>query len=153
MATSPAPTPSNFGYESFGQASLRHFKDAQYLDGDSRLATAAHLYGFAAECGIKWLIVRSGQKIDKKSGYREHIDKLSGMYSDVQTLVSGRGEAKYLAMVTWKSIQDFDKWLVGHRYWHIDESSPLFISSMAKWRLAAQDVKKMMDAATLDGVL
>lgn len=39
--------------EVYDQAALRHFKDAQYLEKDERLANADQLYGFAAECAIK----------------------------------------------------------------------------------------------------
>lgn len=44
----------------FHDAHERHWDDAERLFEAQRWANADHLYGVAAECGLKWLMVHFG---------------------------------------------------------------------------------------------
>ena len=48
----------------FLDAHRRHLRDADYLFSASRLANADHLYGMAAECGLKRLMMAFGMQTD-----------------------------------------------------------------------------------------
>ncbi|MEE1808462.1 DUF7008 domain-containing protein [Streptomyces sp. BE133] len=50
----PEPTQEDH----FASAATRHFHDGDYLRKGSRLPSADHLYGFAAECAVKSLLLR-----------------------------------------------------------------------------------------------
>ncbi|GAB2791638.1 hypothetical protein GCM10027073_24880 [Streptomyces chlorus] len=50
--------PETLQEDHFARAAKRHFDDAAYVHRDSRLPTADHLYGFAAECAVKSLLLR-----------------------------------------------------------------------------------------------
>lgn len=48
----------------FLDAHHRHLRDADSLFSASRLANADHLYGMAAECGLKQLMIAFGMETD-----------------------------------------------------------------------------------------
>ena len=52
----------------FSGAGRRHYKDAELLKSDNRIPNAGHLFGFAAECGIKALLVSHGLSTDPTTG-------------------------------------------------------------------------------------
>lgn len=137
----------------FRQAAKRHFKDAELLMDQARQANAGHLYGFAAECGIKALLVWkgypsdpvSGEIIEKKSKkFRVHIHELTKNINMVYTFLDGRGAARYLAMVP--NIGDFSDWKTDHRY-YIESALP---PSVLNWRKVSREIMQMLDQAMLD---
>ncbi|MBF0123923.1 MAG: SAM-dependent methyltransferase [Magnetococcales bacterium] len=52
----------------FLDAHFRHLEDAGRLFGSSRWANADHLYGLAAECGLKRLMMAFGMSVDPSTG-------------------------------------------------------------------------------------
>ena len=52
----------------FLDAHERHWKDAEALFAQGRYANADHLYGVAAECGLKRLMVRFGMVVNPTTG-------------------------------------------------------------------------------------
>lgn len=52
----------------FLDAHERHWDDAEMLFNANRLANADHLYGLAAECGLKRLMIAFGMNIDPTTG-------------------------------------------------------------------------------------
>jgi len=133
----------------FHHAGKRHFADAELLLEHTRNATAGQLYGFAAECGIKTLLVWSGYPTDPVSGeiverrkekkFRKHIHELVRNSNMLHTYLDGRGAAKYLAMIP--SIEDLSDWRTDHRY-YTDAALP---PSLLKWRQASQEILRMLD--------
>jgi hypothetical protein len=75
------PEEMNVDYKS---AARRHFKDAELLYKEGRLANAGQLYGFNAECGLKALLATCGVDIDEKGdidkNYRKHITPLARLF-------------------------------------------------------------------------
>lgn len=138
----------------FRQAATRHFKDAELLMDQARQANAGHLYGFAAECGVKALLVWRGYPSDPSTGeiikktpnkFRVHIDELTKNINMIYTFLDGHGAAKYLAMIP--SIGDFSDWKTDHRY-YIESALP---PSVLNWRKASREIMQMLDQAMLDG--
>lgn len=137
----------------FHQAAKRHFYDAEILMDHNRKATAGHLYGFTAECGVKSLLVwkgyptnqLSGEICEKKKRFRAHIHELIKNINMLHTFLDGRGAVKYLAMIP--SIGNFSDWKTDHRY-YIDSALP---PSASKWREASREILRMLDEVTLDG--
>lgn len=136
----------------FHQAARRHFKDAELLMNQTREANAGQLYGFAAECGVKALLVWkgypsdpvSGEIIEKRKKLRAHIHELTKNINMVHTFLDGRGAAKYLAMIP--SIGDFSDWKTDHRY-YIESALP---PSVSNWKNASREIMRMLDHAMLD---
>ncbi|MFA5920224.1 MAG: hypothetical protein WC856_02895 [Methylococcaceae bacterium] len=144
----------------FSASAKRHFNDALLLEESNRLANAGQLYGFCAECGIKALLISLGYPTDAegspapvkkpmlgKPNIRKHINQLLEIKSEIDTYASGRNGAKYLALIP--SINSFSDWLVDHRY-YAQHQIP---SSLPAWKSSATEMMKMMDVASIDGVL
>ena len=137
----------------FSGAGRRHYQDAELLMSNNRIPNAGHLFGFAAECGIKALLVSHGLSTDPTTGdlvetrpykYKTHVDAL---INNVQTFSGSPGYSKYVGMMP--NLKAFSNWDTSHRYY--DESSiPAFL---ADWRTAAEEVIRMLDQAKLDGVI
>jgi hypothetical protein len=142
------------GNVDFQGASKRHYQDAELLMTNKRISNAGHLFGFAAECGIKALLVAYGLTTDPNTGdiieskkpyrYRKHINIL---INNVQTFSGSRPYSKYLGMMP--NLKSFADWDTGHRYWNEADIPP----SHSRWGVAAKEVTQMLDHAKLDGVI
>lgn len=142
----------------FTASTIRHFKDAQLLENNQRLANAGQLYGFCAECGIKALLISLGYPTDTEGSpvkkpsngepcIRVHINQLAAIKTPMDIYASGRNGAKYLALIP--NIHFFRDWSIEHRYYD-EQQIP---SSLSAWRQAAIEVRQMMEEAGIDGVL
>lgn len=137
----------------FRQAAGRHYNDAELLMANGRQANAGQLYGFAAECGIKFLLVWKGYPSDpitgdiqKKETLRKHVNELvNNMHNQLRAVLDGRGGAKYLAMIP--SIGHFSDWKIDHRY-YTDSALP---GSTTRWQVAAREIMQMLQQTTVDG--
>ena len=150
MSTAPA-APHLVDYK---VAARRHLVDASRLLHAGRGANAGQLFGFAVECGLKALLVATGEPRDpdggvaRSSAYRKHMPQLGTLISGVTTLPDGRMSSSFQAQMP--SLAALHDWHVDHRYWH-DSAMPL--ASVPHWELAALEVDAMLDQATADGVL
>lgn len=142
----------------FPLAAKRHWCDAILLEANGRTGNAGQLYGLSAECGVKALLVALGYPTDPDGSpamnpptgtpqVRKHIHRLVGMIGNIQSEIAGRSGAKYTAM--FPNITRFSNWSTEHRYW-VDTAIP---NSLPAWKLAAEEVMRMLDTAFLDGVL
>jgi len=59
----------------FYDAHERHWVDAELLRDKERWANADHLYGFAAECGLKRLMLAFGMTLDASGKPSEREDR------------------------------------------------------------------------------
>jgi hypothetical protein len=136
----------------FRHAAGRHFKDAELLMANNRHANAGQLYGFAAECGIKFLLVWKGYPSDPLTGdiqkgetLRKHVNELvNNLHNQLRVELDGRGGARYLAMIP--SIGHFSDWTIDQRY-YTDSALP---DSATKWRGAAREIIQMLDQTTVE---
>lgn len=96
-------------------AHRRHLNDADRLFQAQRWANADHLYGVAAECGLKALIEKlRGSPLE--SGDRLHImeeKKASNAWLKYQTYISGHAKAAKLSL---PKFSPFSDWLISQRY-------------------------------------
>lgn len=119
-------------HSAFAPAAHRHLDDAEYLHKAKRWANADHLTGFAAECGLKAILISYlGGKLTEKglpthddipSGSKSygHIDRL---WDQLGATVAGRNAAQYSALIS--APNPFSAWKVDERYSdgaHIDET-------------------------------
>lgn len=81
----------------FFDAHHRHWEDAEFLYGDSRWANADHLYGMAAECGLKRLMEAFGMPVDATGRPSARKDQLhaNGAWTRYESYRSGRDQAGY----------------------------------------------------------
>jgi len=141
----------------FSAASKRHYRDAELLLTNNRIPNAGHLFGFAAECGIKALLVSHGLRVDSTTGdikeekeknkpykYKTHINVL---INNVKAFKDSRMYSQYVEMMP--NLMAFSNWNTNHRYY--DESS--IPASHNNWREAAREVMQMLDKAKSDGVI
>lgn len=112
----------------YGDSADRHWRDAQLLREGRRTNNADQLYGLAAECALKAIMVRLGAPSTPAGDlstrtHREHIDRL---WPEFQSFAAGRTGARYLSLVG-KLEEPFFDWRVEQRYasqsWHLSGSS------------------------------
>lgn len=100
----------------FLDAHKRHWEDAELLFTAARWANADHLYGLAAECGLKRLMCAFGMEIDSASGSparkkdRVHADCIWKRYEAYR---SGRHDGVSYPL---SSLEPFSDWNIAQRY-------------------------------------
>lgn len=107
----------------FEQAAKRHFRDAELLEAGGRYANADHLAGYAAECGLKSILIgflgsqaTNGRPRTPKSGggYIEH-GHLPGLWGEVATVTSGQAAGRGFASLIVQP-NPFTDWSIHDRY-------------------------------------
>lgn len=145
----------------FAEAARRHLQDAEKLYNDGRHGNAGQLFGFAAECGLKAMLIackvpaepdgdlpRSGPD-GRKYPLREHVSRLKDRIVQYGHLIpDGAAATRYMANLP--GLVHFNNWSIDHRYWC---ATALPLASVADWRAAAIEVGSMLDQAKQDGVL
>ena len=102
----------------FLDAHERHWDDAERLFSAGRYANADHLYGVAAECGLKRLMVRFGMALDPVTGspaVREDKSHAKSIWARFESYRSGKVEGTGYGLPT---LNPFDNWDVSDRYAH-----------------------------------
>lgn len=141
---------SNNFPRNFVAAMKRHLDDADLLFGQEpkRLANADHLYGLAAECGLKALMEKADAPLDLNNNqthqkkYKKHINSTWAHYEDFR---NGR-----LATYALGSSNPFNNWLIDQRYAaepHFDDAR------VERHRLGARAVYDLVAKAEDDGLL
>ncbi len=134
----------------FLDAHERHWEDAELLFANQRWANADHLYGLAAECGLKRLMKEFGMPFDvaddrpSRKKDQKHANIIWGRYD---TYRSGHhaGTAYVLPVQN-----PFDNWSVNERYYPRN----LFTKTrVERHRQGVEKVRKLITKARLDGLL
>ncbi len=102
----------------FLDAHERHWNDAEKLFSEGRYANAGHLYGIAAECGLKRLMMRFGMAVNPATGSPAAYDDRThakGIWTRFEGYRSGRVEGADYGLPT---PNPFDNWDVSDRYAH-----------------------------------
>lgn len=101
----------------FKNAYFRHQKDADDLFANKRYANADHLYGLAAECALKAVMIGLDSSLVDKNGDllnqgdKIHINKL---WQYFRLFAQNRTASPYLACLPREN--PFSKWSVNSRY-------------------------------------
>ena len=134
----------------FLDAHHRHWQDAEFLYAAQRLANADHLYGMAAECGLKRLMQVFGMPFDDERDRpsvgqdRQHAEKVWVRY---ETYRSGHHQGVGYGL---PSLNPFDDWHAAQRYAHRSH----FSSQRADpHRQGAREVHQLVSKACLEGLL
>ncbi len=107
----------------FLDAHERHWHDAELLFMAERSANADHLYGLAAECGLKRLMIAFGMPVDTTTGSPDdHSDRVHVMESRrpgnawerYESYRSGMGASSYVL----PEANPFSDWEISQRYGH-----------------------------------
>lgn len=134
----------------FLDAHERHWGDAEYLNGAARLANADHLYGAAAECGLKRLMIRFGMVVDHegapadRQSDRRHVNIIWERY---ETYRSGAVSATEYVL---SSPNPFLDWDVNQRYANRNNFDE---ARVGRHKKGAEEVRKLIGKAQKDGLL
>ena len=134
----------------FQDAHERHWEDAERLLAVQRWANADHLYGMAAECGLKRLMLAFGMLSDPANDMpadkrdRKHAD---GVWARFESYRSGHHRGAGFVLPTGNPFAD---WEVSQRYAHQRNfDAARATAHKAGARLVCQLVKK----AVLEGLI
>lgn len=151
--------------KSFAVAAKRHFRDADFLRGDARLPAADHLYGFAAECATKSLLLRFTEvSMGPKDGeqkpsakpwalHPEDSDRIiefghvNELIREVKLLAHGRAGAPLHAALE-GDLRAFKKWHVKYRY---SDGGYAQQETVERRRGAAHNILALHEQALLEG--
>ncbi|QUV86535.1 SAM-dependent methyltransferase [Chloracidobacterium aggregatum] len=128
----------------------RHWEDAEHLFQSGRWANADHLYGLAAECGLKKLMLAFGMSYDtsrdrpdnKKD--RVHAD---GVWARFESYRCRRPQgARYVLAVP----NPFSDWHISQRYAH---QSNFGQDRVQKHQAGAASVRRLIRQAQKEGLI
>ena len=129
--------------EDFLDAHQRHWEDAEFLFEARRLANADHLYGLAAECGLKaiWHLIAGRPPGDEQ---RVHVDRL---WDQAVRLAPG---GRIAQLGTLPAQNPFDDWSIHQRY----ASRQHFTCNLVnRHRSGAADVRQLVLQARHGGMI
>lgn len=134
----------------FMDAHERHWEDAQRLFQAQRWANADHLYGMAAECGLKRLMLAFGMPFDTvKDRPRERSDQVhaDGIWARFESYRSGHYQGTAYAL---PADNPFSNWNVSQRYAHQSH----FDQAHAQAHQSGADiVRKLIKQARKEGLI
>lgn len=130
----------------FLDAFERHWVDAELLFKKERLPNADHLFGVAAECGLKRLMLSFGMPC-KDNGPKDIKDRkhANEIWNRYETYRSGRGSLDYILPQN-----PFTDWDVSDRY---ANSSNFNSAKVSKHQAGARTVRDLIKKAQLAGIL
>lgn len=134
----------------FLDAHERHWEDAERLYQAQRWANADHLYGMAAECGLKRLMLAFGMRVDAVTG--SPVDKkdwrhANSVWMRFESYRSGHVHGTGYAL---PSGNPFENWDVTDRYAHQSN----FDQALAHGhQVGAQVVRQFIAKAQREGLL
>jgi hypothetical protein len=135
----------------YRDAAERHWEDAGFLMNDNRAANADHLFGLAAECALKAVMLGLGMQLRPDGApvepeHRKHVDSLWGEFC---SFAQGRNGAKYAVVVS-SVANPFSSWSISQRYEHRANITQAIMKEHEKGARKAMNVLKQ---AFLDGVV
>lgn len=134
----------------FLDAHERHWEDAQHLLQAQRWANADHLYGVAAECGLKRLMLAFGMNVNPMTG--SPVDSkdwkhANDIWTRFESYRSGHAQGTGYAL---SSGNPFTHWDVSDRYAH--QSNFNQVRAQAH-QMGAQAVRYLIAKAQREGLL
>ena len=130
----------------FLDAHERHRRDAEFLNQAHRWANADHLYGIAAECGLKHLMRVFGMEVDSL-GRPKGKDKVHDVWERFESYRSGHPQGTRYALPTENPFHDWD---VSDSYAHQSN----FNQARAQSRQAGvQIVCELIKKARMEGLI
>ena len=133
----------------FLDAHERHWDDAETLFSAGRYANADHLYGMAAECGLKRLMVRFGMALDSAGSPVVRGDKSHAkiIWTRFESYRSGKMEGAGYGL---SAPNPFDTWDISDRYAH---QSSFNQASVQVHQAGAATIRALIKKAQREGLL
>ena len=128
----------------------RHWLDAEDLNVRGRFANADHLYGVAAECGLKFMMILFGMNTDPAKGdptNRKDWVHADGAWTRYEAYRSGIGSGIKYAL---PASNLFSDWRVSQRYGHRGNFDA---TRASRHRAGTIIVRKMTAQARADGLM
>ncbi|QVL47243.1 MAG: SAM-dependent methyltransferase [Thiocapsa sp.] len=131
----------------FKDAAHRHWEDAELLGSRGRWPNADHLYGFAAECALKAVMVGLGMQLgpDGKPP-KPHAVHIHQLWDQFLTFANGKRQAGYAAML--QQSNPFSTWHESQRYW---DSTGIGSADANAHRAGASQTLGVLSQARQDG--
>lgn len=135
----------------FLDAHVRHWDDAERLHDAQCWPNADHLYGVAAECGLKRLMLAFGMPFDsgrdspQRDEDRKHVDVIWARYESYRS-----GHHQGVGYVLTGSNNPFADWHVSQRYAH---RSQFEAARVAPHRAGADLVRTLVKKAEREGLI
>ncbi len=130
----------------FHDAHDRHWLDAEVLYRHGRWANADHLYGMAAECGLKRIMLVFDMPYDSikdrpsKANDCKHVDAIWVRFESY-----AKGRSDYVLLDN-----PFTGWDVSQRYAHRSNFTQAYVDPH---RQGAEQVRKLVQNAKRDGLI
>jgi hypothetical protein len=99
----------------FREAAVRHWDDAHLLTHESRFANADQLFGLAAECALKAVMIALGAQTDPQGDFSSKLH-VNDLWDELNAFAAGRQGARYLAPLARFADNPFADWQTGQRY-------------------------------------
>lgn len=134
----------------FLNAHERHWDDAENLLQAQRWANADHLYGIAAECGLKRLMLVFGMPYDTAKDFptnRQDRVHANGAWARFESYRSGHAHGTGYVLPT---DDPFSNWDVSDRYAH---QTNFDLARATEHQAGAQLVCDLIKQAKLDGLI
>lgn len=134
----------------FLDAHERHWDDAERLYQALRWANADHLYGMAAECGLKRLMLAFGMSVDPTTGRpvdREDWKHANNVWARFESYRSGHTQGTGYVL---SPGNPFTHWDVSDRYAH---QSNFDQARAQEHQMGAQAVRNLIAKAQREGLL
>lgn len=134
----------------FLDAHERHWSDAERLFAAGRYANADHLYGMAAECGLKRLMVNFGMAVNPATGspvVREDKSHANHVWARFESYRSGKVEGVDYGL---PAPNPFDNWDASDRYAH---QSNFNQASVQLHQAGAAAIRELIKKAQREGLL
>lgn len=134
----------------FSDAHERHWDDAELLLQAQRWANADHLYGMAAECGLKRLMMAFGMSVNSTTGSpvdNKDWKHANNIWTRFESYRSGHAQGAGYVL---PAPNPFDNWDVSDRYAHQSN----FDQALAQGhQVGAQVVRQLIAKAQREGLL
>jgi hypothetical protein len=117
--------------ENYSHGARRNFKAGEHLYVNGHHEAAGYLFGIAAECAIKSILVLAGIPIGDVSTYRVHLPKLAVR---VKTVGSGRAMRVFTKD---PASYRFATWSIDNRY---SEDGTTTMTQVTNWRADAREL-------------
>lgn len=134
----------------FLDASERHWQDAEQLFQSQRWANADHLFGIAAECGLKKLMLKFGMPFDdnrNKPQARADSVHADGIWTRYESYRSGSHQGTAYGLELADPFQD---WNASQRY---ANQACFNQARVDPHRKGAERVRQLLRDAELDGLI
>lgn len=133
----------------FHDAHSRHWDDAELLYESERWANADQLYGLAAECGLKRLMIAFGMLLDTAGNMpaaREDRVHANGVWDRYEAYRSGHHAGTDYGTASGL----FADWHIANRYCNRNDFSKSYVDPH---KSGADEVRKLIKKAVLEGVI